>query len=130
MLLKHIVLLEMVKKIEKMLSSKTYLDDILQEVSNYKDFAYSFVKERLVYEKIIDSNNFNLSKCFENVNKNNHYKEFIDYLNFNNGKDFKFINGFIETLKEIPNIIEPNDIEELLNILTRDFSIILKTQYS
>lgn len=47
-------------------------------------------------------------------------------MNFNNGKDFKFINGFIETLKEIPNIIEPNDIEELLNILTRDFSIILK----
>lgn len=53
MLLKHIVLLEMVKKIEKMLSSKTYLDDILQEVSNYKDFAYSFVKERLVYEKLL-----------------------------------------------------------------------------
>ena len=44
MLLKHIVLLEMVKKIEKMLSSKTYLDDILQEVSNYKDFAYSLLK--------------------------------------------------------------------------------------
>lgn len=105
---------------------KTYLDDILQEVSNYKDFAYSFIKERLVYEKIIDSNNFNLSNCFETVNKNNHYEKFIDYLNFNNEKDLKFINSFIETLKEIPNIIEPNDVEELLNILTNDFSIILK----
>lgn len=105
---------------------KTYLDDILQETPNYKDFAYSFVKQRLVYEKIIDHDDFNLSNCFEVVNKNNHYEKFIDYLNFKDEKDLKFINSFISTLKDVPNVIDSNDIEQIVHILTNGFSIILK----
>lgn len=104
---------------------KVYLDEILQETPNYKEFCHSFVRERLIHEKIITDINFNISHCFDSIKTIDYYKDFIDFLKINED-NLNFINKFRDTLKEIPQVIDQNDIENIINILTSDFPILLK----
>uniref|UniRef100_UPI000B7EE38C ORC-CDC6 family AAA ATPase n=1 Tax=Acinetobacter piscicola TaxID=2006115 RepID=UPI000B7EE38C len=105
----------------------TYLDDLLQEAQNYKNFAYSFIRARLLYEKVTSDSSFNISACFQNINSNNYYESFINFLNMQNSDDnLKFINNFKDTLREIPQIFQKEDVDLITNTLVNNFPILIK----
>lgn len=104
---------------------KVYLDEVLQDTQNYKEFCYSFVRERLIHEELITDTSFNISHCFESIKTSDYYKDFIDFLKITED-NLNFIDKFRDTLKDIPQVIDQNDIENIINILTSDFPILLK----
>jgi len=109
---------------------KINLDEKLKELGpKYKIFANNFIKQRLCVKNLIPSHkidDFNIEECFENIKSTNFYSKFIDFLELDPNQPLVFVQNFRNTLLKFPKLIATDEVEEIINLLTINFPIILQ----
>lgn len=109
---------------------KINLDEKLKNLgTKYKVFAKTFIKKRLCVKNLIPQQNiesFNIESCFETIKSTNFYNDFIQFLEIKTDQPLVFIQNFRNALLKVPKLIESQDIDNIINILTKDFPIILQ----